>query len=127
MRAKLDENLPLDAAALLRDAGWDCETLYDEGLEGAPDDAVASACQAEGRVLFTLDLDFADIRSYPPAEFIGIVVLRPAEPTRKNVLHLMLRALPVLQSSWAPRRLWIIEPERIRIREAQPADERGGP
>jgi uncharacterized protein DUF5615 len=66
MRAKLDENVPIEAAELLRAAGWNCETVYDEGLAGADDPEVGAACQAEARVLFTLDLDFADIRAYPP-------------------------------------------------------------
>ena len=79
MRAKLDENLPVEAVELLRAAGWECDTVYDEGLAGGEDPKVASACQAGARVLFTLDLDFADIRAYPPNEYVGIVVLRPAE------------------------------------------------
>ena len=29
-------------------------------------------------------LDFADIRAYPPDEYVGIVVLRPAEPNRRQ-------------------------------------------
>jgi predicted nuclease of predicted toxin-antitoxin system len=84
MRAKLDGNVPVEAAGLLRAAGWDCETIYDEGLAGADDPKVAAVCQAEVRVLFTLDLDFADIRTYPPGDYAGIVVLRPNEPTRRG-------------------------------------------
>jgi hypothetical protein len=57
MRAKLDENLPVVAAELLRTAGWECDTVYDEGLAGADDTEVAAPCQAGARVLFTLDLD----------------------------------------------------------------------
>ncbi len=57
MRAKLDENLPVEAAELLRAAGWNCDTVQDEGLAGAEDARVAAACQADARVLFTLDLD----------------------------------------------------------------------
>ena len=78
MRAKLDENLPVEAAELLRMAGWECDSVCDEGLAGADDPEVAAACQAGARVLFTLDLDFGDIRAYPPSEYVGIVVLRPA-------------------------------------------------
>jgi phosphoenolpyruvate carboxykinase (ATP) len=86
MRAKLDENVPVEAAELLRAAGWTCDTVHDEGLGGAEDPKVAAACRVEGRVLFTLDLDFSDIRTYPPNEYVGIVVFRPAEPNRRMVL-----------------------------------------
>ena len=66
MRAKLDENIPVEAVRILVDAGWDVATVHDENMVGAEDRLVAAACQAEGRVLFSLDLDFADIRAYPP-------------------------------------------------------------
>ena len=118
MRAKLDENLPVEAAELLRTAGWECDSVYDEGLAGADDPDVAAACQAGARVLFTLDLDFADIRAYPPSEYVGIVVLRPTEPSRRQVLQLVSRVLPVLSAEWMEHRLWIVEPARVRVRGA---------
>jgi predicted nuclease of predicted toxin-antitoxin system len=118
MRAKLDENLPVEAAELLRTAGWECDSVDEEGLAGADDPIVAARCQAEARVLFTLDLDFADIRAYPPSEYLGIVVLRPTEPTRRQVLQLVSRVLPVLSAEWMEHRLWIVEPARVRVRGA---------
>jgi predicted nuclease of predicted toxin-antitoxin system len=118
VRAKLDENFPVDAAELLHAAGWTCETLHDEGLGGAEDAEVAATCRTEGRVLFTLDLDFSDIRGYPPNEYVGIVVFRPAEPSRRMVLQMMTRLLPVLAARWADHQLWIIEPARVRVRGA---------
>ena len=35
-------------------------------MAGAVDPDVAQACQKEARALVTLDLDFSDIRAYPP-------------------------------------------------------------
>ena len=119
MRAKIDENLPMEAAALLRAAGWDCFTVYDEGLNGANDALLSSACRNEGRVLFTLDQDFADIRTYPPADYLGIVVLKLRDPYREAILHLLQSALIVLDRDWVPHSLWIVEPGRIRVREAR--------
>jgi len=81
MRGKLDENMPVEAAEILRAAGWECDTVFDEALGGAEDPDISSRCQAEGRVLFTLDLDFADIRAYPPSAHVGIVVFRPIAPS----------------------------------------------
>jgi predicted nuclease of predicted toxin-antitoxin system len=116
MRAKLDENVPIEAAELLRAANWDCDTVCDEGLAGADDPIVAARCQVEARVLFTLDLDFADIRAYPPSEYVGIVVLRPVEPSRRQALELVNRVLPVLSAEWIEHRLWVVEPARVRVR-----------
>lgn len=121
MRGKLDENMPVEASGLLRAAGWDCDTVLDERLGGAEDPSVAARCQGDGRVLFTLDLDFADIRSYPPGEYPRIVVFRPVKPSRKGVLALLLQVIPVLAAEWAERRLWIVEPGRVRIRQSESA------
>ena len=37
MRFKLDENMPAEAAGLLRDNGHDAHSVHDEGLGGADD------------------------------------------------------------------------------------------
>ena len=116
MHTKIDESLPLEAAALLREAGWDAITVYEEGLSGAEDARISAVCRIEDRVLFTLDQDFADIRTYPPEDYLGIVVLRLPDPHREAILQLLKRALRVLRQEWAPHRLWIVEPDRIRVR-----------
>ena len=67
--------------------------------------------------------DFADIRTYPPADYLAIVVLRPRRPNREAVLHMLGRALRVLQQEWTPHRLWIIEPDRIRVWGSNESDE----
>ena len=79
MLGKVDENMPIESADVLRASGWECDTAFDEGLSGAEDPEVGARCQAEGRVLFTLDTDFADIRAYPPSAYVGIVGLPPCE------------------------------------------------
>lgn len=117
MRAKLDENIPVEAVRLLVEAGWDVATVHDEKLVGAADQRVAAACQAEARVLFSLDLHFANIRAYPPSEYEGIVVCRLADPDRDSILSLLNAAIPLLAVEQVRHRLWILEPDRIRIRE----------
>ena len=116
-RFKLDENLPRDAEALLLQAGHDVHTVLTEHLGGNPDPRVFDASQAEARVLVTFDLDFSDIRVYPPAEHHGIWVLRPRTQSVENTLALLGSALPVLETEPTKGRLWIVEPEQVRIRE----------
>ena len=76
MKFKVDENLPLEVAGSLRQAGHDAATVWDQSLAGSPDRDIAAVCQTEGRALLTLDLGFADIRTYPPERFPGPIVLR---------------------------------------------------
>jgi len=123
MRAKIDENMPVDAVAVLREAGWETSTVYDEALAGADDDRVAAACRLDDRVLVTLDLDFADIRMYPPEEHAGIIVLRPVDPDRDRVLALLRKVIPFFALEAVRLRLWIVEPDRIRIRGGGAAED----
>jgi predicted nuclease of predicted toxin-antitoxin system len=116
-RFKLDENLPRNAEALLQQAGHDVHTVLAEQLGGNPDPRVFDASQAEERVLVTFDLDFSDIRIYPPANHHGIWILRPHTQSIENTVALLRSALRVLKDEPVQRRLWIIEPERVRIHE----------
>jgi predicted nuclease of predicted toxin-antitoxin system len=66
----------LEAASTLREYGFDADTVWDESLCGADDQTIADRVRGEGRILLTLDLDFANIRAYPPDQHPGIIVLR---------------------------------------------------
>jgi predicted nuclease of predicted toxin-antitoxin system len=84
VKFKTDENLPLEAAATFREAGFNVETIWDEALSGATDEIVAARARSESRVLVTLDLDFANIQAYPPDRHAGIVVLRTNKDPGQN-------------------------------------------
>jgi predicted nuclease of predicted toxin-antitoxin system len=66
MKFKLDENLPPSAAELLRSLGHGVMTVYDQGLQSCIDPEVLAACQGEGKILLSLDLDFSNILVFPP-------------------------------------------------------------
>jgi predicted nuclease of predicted toxin-antitoxin system len=63
MKFKIDENLPVEAAEDLRQAGHDALTVADEKLAGQPDVRLADVCRVEGRAVLTLDLDFGDVHT----------------------------------------------------------------
>ena len=73
-------------------------------------------CKSEGRIFVTLDLDFADIRTYPPDEHPRIIVLRPARQDKLHVLDVFRRTLKAVGHEPLEGRLWIVEEKRIRIR-----------
>ena len=117
MRFKIDENLHDDVVALLAAAGHDVHTVFDEGLRGSPDEAIAEHCRDEDRTLVTLDLDFADIRTYPPAGHPGMIVLRLSSQSRPHILRVMSSVAVLLNTEQLARRLWIVSEASVRIRQ----------
>jgi predicted nuclease of predicted toxin-antitoxin system len=91
LKLKIDENLPGECAEILRGGGCEADTIADERLTGAEDSAIAVRCRAEGRALITLDLDFANIRAYPPVEYAGIIILRSKRQDKHADLALVHR------------------------------------
>jgi predicted nuclease of predicted toxin-antitoxin system len=116
LKLKIDENLPGECAGILRDQGFEADTVADERLTGAEDSAIAVRSRAEGRVLISLDLDFANIRAYPPAEYPGIIVLRSKTQDKRAVLALVHRLVLVLANRAPAGELWIVERDRVRFR-----------
>jgi len=125
MRFKLNENLPVAAAVLLTQAGHDALTIYDQQMVGVPDQCVASVCHNEQRALITLDLDFADIRAYPPGDFAGMVVLRPGMHGRTSVLNLVGRLVALLAVETLVGNLWILDEFNLRVRAGERHPEAG--
>jgi predicted nuclease of predicted toxin-antitoxin system len=90
---KIDENLPVEIAQLLRTAGYDAMTVKEQQLSGAPDSEIASICQQEKRILVTLDTDFADICTYPPNQFDGLIVLRLKRQDKPYIMKVFTRLM----------------------------------
>lgn len=117
MRFKVDENLPAQCVDQLRCAGHDAVSIQDQGLTGAADPRVVEVCTAEGRVLVSLDLDFADIGTYPPSESAGIIVFRLARQDRATLGRVLGRVLALLPDESPVGRLWVVEEDKVRIRD----------
>lgn len=116
LKFKVDENLPVEVATLLRNAGHDALTVLDQQMNGQPDPLVATVCQQETRAVVTLDLDFADIRAYPPADYPGIIVLRLARLDKHRVLTAFTRLLPTLTQEPLAGKLWVVDEVSVRMR-----------
>jgi predicted nuclease of predicted toxin-antitoxin system len=115
LKFKVDENLPEIAATILREAGYDTETVLSEGLGGAPDTILAAVCQKERRALVSLDLDFSDIRTYPPGEYPGIIVLRIHNHSISHIASIMAKVVLLLQTERLAGTIWSVDERRVRI------------
>ena len=122
MKIKLDENMPDDAAAILKGAGHDTSTVLVQGLGGKSDSEIAASCKKQNRVLITLDADFANLSAYPPEDYPGIIVFRLAHQAKLHILAVLTRLLEPLEKKSPNGHLWIDDESRLRIR---PGDDLG--
>ena len=114
----IDASLPKATAGTVQAHGHHATDVRDIGLGTAPDADIAAYAKANQLALMTVDLDFANIIEYPPADYSGIVVVRPPDKaTRAVVLDLVeqfLKAADVVAN--LSGRLAIVEPKGIRLR-----------
>ena len=116
MKFKIDQNLPTEAADLLMASGHDAVTVYQQSLGDAPDERIVEICKDEDRILVTAYLDLSDIRRYPLSRAPGYMVLRSPRQSKQALLGLMAKTIPMLALRPIKERLWIVEPDRLRIR-----------
>lgn len=118
MRFKTDENLPIEVIQLMVTQGHESLSVEEQALGGAPDPEIAKVCNAENRILVTLDTDFADIRQYPPGSHPGIIVFRISRQDKHSILGVTRRLLQTLSEQDPRGALWIVDERRIRVRES---------
>jgi predicted nuclease of predicted toxin-antitoxin system len=118
MRFLIDANLPRAVIDVVKSLGHQVEFARDIGLASAADEQVAKHALQHRAALLTRDLDFADIRRYPPDRYSGIVVLRlPDTAVAEEIAAVLKRFLsePGFIASLAGR-LVVVEGDRVRFR-----------
>ena len=113
---KVDENLGAIHVQLLRTEGYAADSVRDEGLAGAPDEAVWLRVQDDDRFFVTLDLDFSDVRRFPPGSHAGVLLLRPRTTGPGAALSLLRRVLGERRLDALRGCLVVADEQRTRIR-----------
>src|ERR1700722_3281091 len=94
MRFLVDANMPRTTLALLGRLGHTGEHARDLGLGDAPDAQIAARARGTGAAIITRDVDFADIRNYPPGDYPGLIVLRmPDDAVAETIVNALERFL----------------------------------
>jgi predicted nuclease of predicted toxin-antitoxin system len=116
VKLKLDENLSRHLKQALSSLQHDVTTAADQELLSQPDTAIAAAANGEGRILLTLDLEFADLRKYPPGSHPGIILFRPRSfgPLAVNrSVEEFVRATDLERLAGC---VVVVDPTRVRVR-----------
>jgi predicted nuclease of predicted toxin-antitoxin system len=116
MKFLLDENLSPLHARTLRAAGHDAVSVGELGLSGADDSVVRAAAIGSGRILVTLDGDFANLLRCPPTDTPGIVRLRLHPPTEEAIDAALQFTVSRLAQMSLAGKLVVVDERKIRIR-----------
>jgi predicted nuclease of predicted toxin-antitoxin system len=117
MKFKLDECLDARLSMVLKQAGYETVTAHQQGLHGIEDKKLYHLCTDEGYILVTLDIHFSNVLNFDPKHTPGIVVLRGPDDlfaTTRKIVETLVAGVKVEKPGG---KLWIVEPERIRIHE----------
>lgn len=120
LRFFTDHCVPTSVTQALRDAGHDVFVLREHIPADSDDVVVIAQAQEMNAILVSLNGDFADITTYPPSEYNGIVALqvrnRPESiPSLLRQLLNYLSAHPEMPNYRG--QLFLVEAHRIRIRK----------
>ena len=116
MKLLFDENLSPAHAVRLRQRGYDATSIAEEGLAGVGDSVVRAAAVDAGRILVTLDGDFANILRYPVEGTPGVIWLRLHPPTEDKIRAALDRCLAVLARQDLTGKLVVVDRDKIRVR-----------
>jgi len=77
---------------------------------------VRQSATSSGRVLVTLDGDFANIIRFPPTNTSGVVRLRLSQPTEEKIGAALIWTLARVKSMDLKGRLVVADGAKIRVR-----------
>jgi len=117
LKVKIDENLPESLVSLFAEFGHEAMTVSMEELSGYEDGDLFEIAKSEKRLFITLDLDFSDIRVFPPNTHYGIIVIRSKSNGRNTVIKMIRSLLQKTDIESLRGFLAIISDDNIRIRK----------
>jgi predicted nuclease of predicted toxin-antitoxin system len=120
LRFLADHCISKEIIDALRQIGHEVIRLKDVVAPDSPDTVVITKAKEIDSILISLNGDFADIITYPPEAYEGIIALQvrnhpEATPQLLARLKLYLSSHP--DTAFYSGKLLIVEPHRIRIRE----------
>jgi predicted nuclease of predicted toxin-antitoxin system len=118
MQIKVDEDLPRQVVTVLREKGYQTDSVVDQAMSGWKDAELWRRIQAESRFLITADKGFADIRVYPPGTHAGVMLLRPDQDGIRPTVELIARVLQSYDLNALAGTITVATPRGVRVRKS---------
>jgi predicted nuclease of predicted toxin-antitoxin system len=119
LRFFADQCVPGSIIRALHEEGHEILRLKDSIAVDSPDPVVLTKADELDAILLSLNGDFADIVSYPPADYKGIIALQVRNHP-EAIPQLISRLVSFISShpdrQYFVGKLLLIEPHRVRIR-----------
>ncbi|MDJ0863552.1 MAG: DUF5615 family PIN-like protein [Gammaproteobacteria bacterium] len=111
-----DVGISMSTVRILRQQGHDIVHLREEGLQRLPDSEIMEKARAEGRVVLTFDLDFADLLALGVSTSPSVVIFRLRDETPASVNPRLLEVLNERTKELEKGALIVVEDSRYRLR-----------
>jgi predicted nuclease of predicted toxin-antitoxin system len=118
MQIKVDEDLPRLVVILLREKGYQSDSVLEQGMSGWKDAALWQSIQVEGRFLVTGDKGFADIRLHPPGSHPGVMLLHPDQDGIRPILKLLEKVLRTYDLTALAGTVTVVTSRGVRVRRS---------
>jgi predicted nuclease of predicted toxin-antitoxin system len=119
VRIKVDEDLPLSVAEVLREAGHDVATVVDQGWSGWTDARIWIAVCTERRMLITADKGLADLRRLREVKTsLGVVLLRVQNESWRSYGRLAEKLVSSLDLHELAGAVTVVTENNVRVRRA---------
>lgn len=112
MRLLVDENVRQEVIDFLKSSGYDI-LLVPRGLK---DEKIAQIAKEEKRIILTHDQHFADILTYSPEEYSGIIRIKIHPPSAPIIIRLLKDFFQKFAQKDLDKKLVILERDGFRIR-----------
>ncbi|MFN2195458.1 MAG: DUF5615 family PIN-like protein, partial [Anaerolineales bacterium] len=115
---KVDEDLPLSVTTLLRERGYQADSVREQDMAGWKDAVLWQKIQAEDRFLITADKGFANLRVYPPGTHAGVMLLRPDQDGIRPLIALLETVLASYDLSMLAGTITVVTRRGVRVRRS---------
>ncbi|MGC3990095.1 MAG: DUF5615 family PIN-like protein [Chthoniobacteraceae bacterium] len=117
MRLLLDQGVPLTAASVLRQVGFEAIHVGEIGLSKAADEEILARAYNEDRVVVTLDADFHTLLAFSHAPKPSVVRIRIEGLRSERFCSLLEKVVDECRDDLKAGALLSVQEHQIRIRK----------